>query len=299
MSRYKTFDATGIAPNGRLYAGDMNAIQDMKADQANFAQTIDLATVRLGDSAIQLVKYGTLDARFTSALRTDGILRALGGLYAGTFTTAQRDAIAAGSRPYGLIILNTTTNQIEWNKGSDAAPNWQPVSVPLTASIITNSLIATDAVDARTIQDGVVGAAELSNTLKPSVSAAPATEALRALGTGVNNACAGNDIRLTGVSNVSIQGGNYTLALADAGGMVRMNVGGANTLTVPSNGSVAFPVGTIINVMQYGPGNTTIAAAGGVTLRYTPGLRFIGQFALATLVKLATDEWAVSGNLAV
>jgi hypothetical protein len=28
MSRYKDFDATGIAPGGRLYAGDLNGIQD-------------------------------------------------------------------------------------------------------------------------------------------------------------------------------------------------------------------------------------------------------------------------------
>src|SRR5262245_8987300 len=150
----------------------MNSIQDHYADAANFAQTVDLAVLRIGDTAIQLVKFGTGEARVTAALRADGILRGLGGLYAGAFTTAQRDAIAAGFRPYGLIVLNTTTNQVEWNKGTDAAPNWQPISVPLTANIIVNSLIATDAVDARTILDGSVTAAELASALKPSGTAA-------------------------------------------------------------------------------------------------------------------------------
>lgn len=66
--------------------------------------------------------------RITGALRTDGILRGLGGLYAGAYTTTQRDAIAAGSRPAGLAIFNTTTNRWEVNLGSDATPNWQPIA---------------------------------------------------------------------------------------------------------------------------------------------------------------------------
>jgi hypothetical protein len=60
-------------------------------------------------------------------------LRALGGLYAGAFTTTQRNAIPAGQtpqqRPYGLVILNTTTNQYEWNRGTDTTPDWQPLGI--------------------------------------------------------------------------------------------------------------------------------------------------------------------------
>ena len=123
-TRIKNFEATGIAPNGRLYAGDLNQIQDDYADLSNFTQTLDVGTLRVGDTSIQLLKYGTAEARLSSALRTDGITRSLGGLYAGAFTTAQRDAIAAGFRPYGLIILNTTLNRLEFNAGTDAVPNW-------------------------------------------------------------------------------------------------------------------------------------------------------------------------------
>jgi microcystin-dependent protein len=123
-TRIKTFNSTGVAPNGRLYAGDLNLIQDQYADQSNFLQTIDTATIRVGDSSIQILKYGTAELRASAALRVDGILRGLGGLYAGAFTTAQRDAIAAGFRPFGLVILNTTNTRYEWNRGTDAAPVW-------------------------------------------------------------------------------------------------------------------------------------------------------------------------------
>jgi len=126
MQRLFTKDATGVAPDGRWYAGDVNALQDAVAAASDFTQTVDVSTLRVGSTDLLIVKYGTGELRVSGALRTDGILRALGGLYAGAFTTTQRDAIASGSRPYGLVILNTTTNEYEWNKGSDATPDWQP-----------------------------------------------------------------------------------------------------------------------------------------------------------------------------
>lgn len=129
MSRVKTFDATGIAPGGRLYAGDLNSIQDQYADLVNYSQNHGVASLAVGDASIQLLKYGTGEARLTGLLRTDGILRGLGGLFAGQFTTAQRDAIGSGFRPYGLMILNTTENELQWNAGDDAMPEWMSVAM--------------------------------------------------------------------------------------------------------------------------------------------------------------------------
>src|SRR5262245_2755243 len=107
MSRYKNFNSTGIAPDGRLYAGDLNAIQDLKADVYDLTQNIGVNAITINESGLQLTHFGALEARLSGALRTDGILRGLGGLYAGSFTTAQRNGISSGLRPYGLIILNS------------------------------------------------------------------------------------------------------------------------------------------------------------------------------------------------
>jgi microcystin-dependent protein len=125
MSRVKTFNATGVAPDGRLYSGDLNLIQDQYADLANFSQTHDVGTLRVGDSSLSLLKHGAGEFRLTGMLRTDGIFRGLGGLYAGAFTTAARDALSNANRPYGLEILNTTKNRREWNTGSEASPVWR------------------------------------------------------------------------------------------------------------------------------------------------------------------------------
>ncbi|MFG1307484.1 hypothetical protein V5F34_25540, partial [Xanthobacter autotrophicus] len=89
-----------------------------------------------------------------------------------------------------------------------------------------------------------------------------------------------------------------TLALADLGKGVEMTSASANTLTVPPNSSVAFPLNTVIPVIQMGAGQTTIAAGAGVTIRSNGNkLKMSGQYAQASLFKRGTDEWVLAGNL--
>lgn len=96
---------------------------------------------------------------------------------------------------------------------------------------------------------------------------------------------------------LNTQTDSYELVLSDAGKLIEMNKGTANDLTVPSNASVAFPIGTRIDVAQYGDGQTTVVATGGVTIRSTPGLKLRTKYSGATLVKRATDEWYLFGDL--
>jgi hypothetical protein len=92
-------------------------------------------------------------------------------------------------------------------------------------------------------------------------------------------------------------GTTYTSVLDDNGKIVEMNNASANTLTVPLNSSVAYPVGAQINILQTGTGQTTVAATGGVTINATPGLKLRAQWSSATLIKRATDTWVLVGDL--
>lgn len=93
-------------------------------------------------------------------------------------------------------------------------------------------------------------------------------------------------------------GTTYTLVLADAGKMVSLANAAAITLTVPPNSSVAFPVGTRIDLLQYGAGQVTVAAGAGVTLYSRAArLKIAGQYGGATLWKKATDTWLLLGDL--
>ena len=93
------------------------------------------------------------------------------------------------------------------------------------------------------------------------------------------------------------QTGSYTLVINDKDKVVEMNVGSANNLTVPLNSSVAFPIGTQINIVQTGAGQTTVVATGGVTINATPGLKLRAQWSGATLIKRGTDTWVLVGDL--
>jgi len=93
-------------------------------------------------------------------------------------------------------------------------------------------------------------------------------------------------------------GTTYTLVLADAGKLVSLSNASAITLTIPTNASVAFPVNTRIDLLQYGAGQVTVGGSG-VTIRSSGSkLKLTGQYSGATLWKKATDEWILIGDIA-
>ena len=103
-------------------------------------------------------------------------------------------------------------------------------------------------------------------------------------------------IALADVST-SAQTATYTLVLADKNKIVEMNVASGNNLTVPPNSSVAFPVGSQINILQTGAGQTTIVEGAGVTVNRTPGLKLRAQWSYATLIKRAENTWVLVGDI--
>jgi len=97
----------------------------------------------------------------------------------------------------------------------------------------------------------------------------------------------------------TITGTTYTLTPSDIGRYLRFTNSGAVTFTIPANVDAPLPVEVNFNIIQAGAGQVTITAAGGVTLNSAGGLlATAAQFAVATLVKVAADEWDVMGNLA-
>ncbi len=92
--------------------------------------------------------------------------------------------------------------------------------------------------------------------------------------------------------------GNHTIELTDMGKIVSMNVSTANTITVPLDSSVNFPVGSTLEILQYGAGQTTIAGTVGVVLRSVNSNKKISaRYGKAKLMKLATNEWLITGDL--
>ena len=124
-------------------------------------------------------------------------------------------------------------------------------------------------------------------------------------GTGLTGGGTSGSVSLAfdyAVGNQAIEnaqtGTTYTLVAADAGKMVTLTNASAITLTIPTNASVAFPVNTRIDLLQYGAGQVTVGGAG-VTINSSGAkLKLTGQYSGASLWKKATDTWVLIGDLA-
>ena len=93
-------------------------------------------------------------------------------------------------------------------------------------------------------------------------------------------------------------GTTYTTVLADDGKLITADNASPIALTIPPASSVAYGIGTQINIMQLGAGQVTITAGAGVTLNSAGSkLKTSAQYAVATCAKIASDTWVVVGNL--
>ena len=100
-------------------------------------------------------------------------------------------------------------------------------------------------------------------------------------------------------------GTTYTLAASDAGYTITMSNTSANTLSIPTDATVNFTVGTQITVVQINTGATSVVATtpGTTTLTfYSPtsatGTAVLkGRWAGLTLIKTAANTWIAIGNI--
>lgn len=95
----------------------------------------------------------------------------------------------------------------------------------------------------------------------------------------------------------NVRTGSYTLVLSDQSKLIEYNSGAKGTITVPTNASVAFPIGTYIVILQTNSGQVEVVGASGVTVNSTPGNTTRTNWSMATLIKRGTDSWVLAGDL--
>ena len=201
------------------------------------------------------------------------------------------------------------------------ANNTPTFDLDAAVTIGTNYIYRVGGTDV-SVSDGGTGASTLTDH---GVLLGSGTAAITALGEASNGqlviGSTGNDpvlATLTAGTNMTVtnasgsitlsqtlvalndQTDSYTLVLGDAGKLITMTKASANTLTLPKNASVAFPVGTYVLIYQGGAGQTTVSPVDGdVTLHATDSLYSLyGIYSLAAAVKIATDTWVLFGDLA-
>ena len=130
------------------------------------------------------------------------------------------------------------------------------------------------------IQDGAVTLAKLATAVSASIQQMIDASVLAAQQVTIN-----------------AQTGAYTLVLTDANKAIEVTAASAVNLTIPTDASVNFPVGTVIEVDQMGAGKVTIVGASGVTIQAaaTPTTRT--QYSALVLRKRAANLWLVTGDM--
>jgi hypothetical protein len=90
---------------------------------------------------------------------------------------------------------------------------------------------------------------------------------------------------------------NYTISSGDEVSLIELN--GTFTVSIPTDSTFNFPIGSQINILNIGTGVITIAAVtpGTTTVNATPGLKLRAQWSSATLIKRAENNWIVIGDL--
>jgi len=250
------------------------------------------------------------------------------------FGGAGEPSLSAGRLAYlfsdnKLYLYDNTNN---WVEIGAQVEDGEITTAKIASLAVTTAKLADDAVTSAKIADGTIVNADINSSAAIAHSKlANATAGQVLLGTtttGVVTATTiSGDVTITGAGVTAIGSGvivnadindsaaidlgkladatidekssSYTLALTDKNKFIKMNVTStANTVTVPTNASVAFPVGSQIHIIQYGTGKTqVIPVSGTVTIYATPGAYLRAQYSSATLLKCDTNIWMLMGDL--
>jgi hypothetical protein len=287
-------------------------------------QTIDGVSLSVGDRV--LVKdqttqtqngiYVVASGSWTRA--TDADNTPDGELKGGDFTLVLEGTVNSG---YGYVCSNTSAITIGTTNVTYAAFNAAKAITAgsgLTESTPGTIEIATGGVTSAMIADGTIVNADINASAaidQSKISGLSASFAAKAdlaspTFTGTVTLPAAGIVFSDGTQSkegvpsrtpIIQKSAAYTLsALSERDSMIEVSHTGGTAvdITIPANSSVAYPVGTSIDVLRTNTGGVRIVGAAGVTVNGTPGAYLRAQWSAATLFKRATDTWVLIGDLA-
>jgi hypothetical protein len=171
-----------------------------------------------------------------------------------------------------------------------ASGNIDTFSVAIDPDTINEEIVFVTQInsDTLTIVRGQSGTSAISHSGGATIKHVFVSEALNAFEAGLNETIPLN----------AQTGTTYTLAAGDAGELVTLANASAITLTVPTNASVPFAIGTQITITRAGSGSLTVVGDAGVTVNSADGfLKLRAQWSAGTLIKTNTNSWILIGDI--
>lgn len=212
----------------------------------------------------------------------------------------------AGQTPPGIEVLQNNQSIMYCDGTNVIDAESSTVSFPIP--VAQGGTGAVTAATARTnLGAGAAGdAVFVAATQADARTAIAAVATSRAINTGIGLTGGGDltaDRTISALQNITqnSQSGNYTLVLGDAGVEIfhPSGAGAGDIYTIPSNASVAFPVGTYLIFTNMAVDtlsitintDTLILAGNGAT-----GSRSLLQYGTAIARKVTATEWLIWGN---
>lgn len=282
-------DARIAESNVTQHQAALSLTEAQISDLGAYLTTVAIADISDWPAAVSAIEVGYLDG-VTSAIQTqiDGKQAILSeGAFANGDKT-KLDGIEAGATAdqTGAEIKTAYEAEADTNAFTDAL-----------LSKLTGIEAGADVTDtANVTAAGALMDSEVTN-LAAVKAFDPADYATAAQGATADTAAQPDDVETADISAQT--GTTYTLVIGDRGQVVTMNNANANTVTIPTNASVAFAVGSVVTVIQIGAGATTITGATGVTVNGSSGgsVAISAQYQGVSLLKVATDTWIASGAI--
>ncbi len=191
---------------------------------------------------------------------------------------------SAGLFPAMFVDPTITYRAQLKTSGGSTVQDIDPVAQPVTpgAGSITASMLAAGVAVANLGFTPVNAAGDTATNLQITFTSLAITSA-GYLGAPVNG-----------------QNAAYTLALGDAGKLIRASSGGPWAWTIPPRASVLFPSGTAIVFRNVAGSTVTITRGAAVTLRIAGSATdqdvALAQWGMATAIMEQNDVWVISGT---
>ena len=283
-----TVASTAVLPTRQIVAGTgLTGGGDLSADR-----TLAVTYGTTGTTAAAGNDARLSDAR-TPTAHTHPAAQISDSTATGRSVVTAADAVAAriaiGAGTSSVALGTTAGTAAEGNDaritGAASAARTISTTAPLSGG---GDLTANRTLAVATATATAVGVVELATTAEATTG----TDTARAVTPAGLKAVADSKAAATIAANLQT-GTDYTLVSADTGKAVEMSNAAANTVTVPAS---VFTAGQIVELLQVGTGQTTVAAGAGLTLRAPDGAKLAKQYASASLRFRSATEAVLAGN---
>lgn len=308
------------------YTGDLTAPGNIATDWLNISNVGNIARLE-ADVLLQITTNAASNTAPSWTFNTDGTLFVPGNIAGDNNGPLIIDGNGSGIEGYislpasnfggeQITIVNEftlgngislVTNGGEWHFGNSGAFT-SPGAITATGTVSGQVLIST--------QSAANEGGEIQLALPSSGTTLTGNVIIDSYQNSIRFFESGNSRGMyVDVPNVSVSGqyaigyrdvpqialsGNVTANSITAGKHFYSTTAGNLQVTIPDNANVAFPLGATLTIVMNAAGNVIVAQGTGVSLYMagssSTGNRTVGAYGLASVMKVATDTWVISGT---